>query len=61
MMNYLTKQQYVASINNYLDKAVVEMETKQASSLADIFLEDLLELTSDDGFGFRTALLVESP
>jgi hypothetical protein len=33
----------------------MEMDTQQASGLANVFLEDLLELFSDDGFKLRTA------
>jgi hypothetical protein len=43
----------------YLNKAVMEVDTKQASGLANVFLEDLLELFSDDGFKLRTARVVE--
>ena len=44
-----------------LNKAVMEMETKQASSLADVFLELFLELVSNDGLNFRTVRFVERP
>ena len=37
-----------------LNKAVMEMEAKQGSGVADIFVENLLEVLSDYGFHFRT-------
>lgn len=44
-----------------LDKAVMELKTKQPSSLANVCGENLLELTSDNGFKLRTSSLVECP
>lgn len=45
----------------YLNKAVMEVKTKQARSLANILLEDLLELLPHNGFHVRAARLVVSP
>lgn len=50
MINYLMKikKKKKAFESSYLNEAVMEMETKQASSLANVILEDLSELFSND-------------
>lgn len=39
----------------------MEMKAKQASSLANVVVEDFLELSSDDRFKLRTAGVIECP
>lgn len=47
--------------DSYLNEAVVELYTKNASSLTNILLENFLEFIFYDGFNFRATSFVEIP
>ena len=46
-------------MRSYLNKAVVEVKAKQASSLTNVVLEDLFELSSNDRFKLRASFVIE--